>query len=168
MGTPLFDIRRTTEDDWQDIRTLRLEMLADMPIAFGETREDALGHDETEWRMRGARGTAEHGIALAAIDASGRWIGGMGAYTVPPGDPMLVGVYVTPEHRGSEAGVTDALLSAIEDWARTRSDVLTLHVHEDNERARAYYEKRGYALTGDAIPYELDPGKLNLQMVKPL
>ena len=168
MGTSAFDIRRTTEDDWQNVRALRLAMLADTPIAFAETLDDALGHDEPEWRMRGRRGTAEHGIALAAVDASGRWIGGMGAFSTDQTGPLLVGVYVTPEHRGREAGVTDALLAVIEDWARGEGDVLTLHVHEDNLHARAAYERRGFTLTGDAHPYNLDATRNELVMAKPL
>ena len=65
-------IRRTTADDWREVRALRLEMIRDTPKAYVETLETAQSHDEAEWRMRGARGSAEHGIAIAAIDASGR------------------------------------------------------------------------------------------------
>jgi len=64
--------------------------------------------------------------------------------------------------------VTDALLSQIEDWARAEAGRLTLHVHEHNDRARAAYENRGFAATGVAVPYDLDPTTRELEMVKQL
>lgn len=101
MTSTTFSIRRTTSDDWSAIRDLRLEMIRDTPTAYAESLEDAMGHDEAEWRMRGERGTAEQGIALAAITESGRWVGTMGAF-VPDAEtgPLLVGVYVAPDFRG--------------------------------------------------------------------
>ena len=168
MGISHFEVRATTEDDWQHVRALRLEMIADTPHAYAETLADALSHDEAEWRMRGRRGTDGRGAALAAIDESGRWIGAMGGYSTVATGPMLVGVYVTPEFRGRQVGVTDALLAGIEDWARTESDRLTLHVHEDNARARAAYEHRGFVVTGAVIPYVLDTTQNELEMIKQL
>ena len=181
-----FSIRPTVEDDWEQVRALRLEMLADTPIAYAETREHALDQPESEWRMRGARGLTDRGTSLVAIDESGRWIGAMAGYLPdaeeerpdaaagtanggrPATGPLLVGVYVAPDVRGREAGVTDALLAGIEDWARSHGDTLALHVHEDNARAIAAYESRGFERTDVAIPYNLDPGKLELEMVKQL
>ncbi len=169
MTTNGFSIRRTVGADWSEIRDLRLEMIRDTPTAYAETLADALGHDEAEWRMRGERGTAEHGIAIAGISDAGRWIGTMGAF-VPNSEtgPLLVGVYVAPAFRGRQVGLTDRLLEAIEDWARTEGTQLTLHVHEENARARAYYERRGFAPTGHTIAYNLDPTKNELEMVKQL
>ena len=169
MVTEGFRIRTTHVDDWREVRALRLEMLRDTPIAFGETLQDAEGHTENEWRMRAARGTAEHGIALVAIDPAGRWVGTMGGYVPDPTTgALLVGVYVTPDHRGRESGVFDALLLAIQDWARGEGDRLTLHVHEDNSRARAAYLRHGFAETGHRVQYVLDASAMEIEMVKPL
>jgi GNAT superfamily N-acetyltransferase len=135
-------IRRTTADDWQQVRDLRLEMLEDTPLAYGETLATGLTHGEQEWRTRGARGQAPHSVLLAAIDdETGEWVGTMGGYLDAPGAPMLVGVYVRPSHRGREAGVADALLDTVVEWARSEGSALTLHVHEDNPRAVAYYRR---------------------------
>ncbi|MEL4319462.1 GNAT family N-acetyltransferase [Leifsonia sp. YIM 134122] len=174
--TLAFSIRPTVADDWEQVRALRLEMLADTPIAYAETRGHALEEPESEWRMRGARGLTDHGTSLVAIDESGRWIGAMAGYLPDAADgadgheagPLLVGVYVAPDVRGRDAGVTDALLAGIEAWARTHGDTLTLHVHEDNARAIAAYERRGFERTDAEIPYNLDPAKLELEMVKRL
>lgn len=164
-----FSIRRTDAEDWREVRALRLEMLRDTPLAFGETELHALTLDEAEWRMRAARGRTSPGIVIVAIDAAGRWLGTMGGY-LPDANTggLLVGVYVTPDRRGREAGVFDALLAAMEDWARTQGDTLTLHVHEANSRARAAYLRRGFIETGHRHPYVLDPTASEIEMVKPL
>ncbi|MCW4459210.1 GNAT family N-acetyltransferase [Microbacterium sp. MPKO10] len=169
MSAREYSIRRTVESDWRNVRELRLEMLRDTPIGYAESYDTAAARGEAEWRMRAARGTAEHGIVLAAIDTAGRWVGTMGGY-VPEHEvhPTLVGVYVAPAHRGRRRGVTDALLEAIEDWARAESTRLTLHVHEDNARARAAYERRGFVQTGHTVPYSLDPRRRELEMIKRL
>jgi GNAT superfamily N-acetyltransferase len=144
-------------------------MIRDTPTAFAESLEEALSHNKTQWRMRGLRGASAHGIAIAAIAESGRWVGTMAGF-VPDQDtgPRLVGVNVAPDFRGSKSGLTDALLAAVEDWARTEGHQLTLHVHEENSRARKAYERRGFVATGHTVPYNLDSSKNELEMVKKL
>ncbi len=173
MAAVGFIVRPTTEADWRQVRDLRLEMLQDSPIAYGETLATAAGHNDAEWRMRGARGQGASGTVLAAIAGNDRWIGTMGVFlpgevTDPlmAGVPVLVGVYVAPDHRGTEAGVMDALLAGIEGWAASRSDRLALHVHEDNLRAIRAYQKRGFRFTGRHSPYALDASQRELEMVK--
>lgn len=163
-------IRPTTEEDWIDVRALRLEMLADTPIAFGDTLEFARSADEQYWRQRGLRGTSGAGVNLAAIDAADgdRWVGTMGGYLDRGVGPMLVGVYVSPQYRGVARGVTDALLAGIESWALELSGTLTLHVHSQNTRAIAAYERRGYVATGRMFPYILNPHQRELEMRKTL
>jgi GNAT superfamily N-acetyltransferase len=155
-----------TETDWQRVRDLRLEMLRDTPIAFMETVEAAEANSEDVWRMRANRGSTADSLQLVAVDASGRWVGTMSGIVdhLQVGGPLLVGVFVSPSFRGRDAGVTDALLDAVEDWARGQGNTLTLHVHEDNDRAIAFYRRRGYDLTGRTVPYNLDPTKNELEM----
>jgi len=142
-------------------------MIRDTPTAYAESLEDALGLDETAWKTRGARGAAEHGIAIVAVSATGQWVGTMGGYVPDPQTgPLLVGVYVAPQWRGRHVGLTDALLATIEAWARTEGQKLTLHVHEDNARAKKYYERQGFAATGHSMAYNLDATKSELEMVK--
>lgn len=166
MPRPGLVIRSTCEDDWAAVRALRLEMLRDTPIAFGDTLERALEYGEAEWRTRARRGESSEQASIVAIEGD-RWVGTMGCY-VPDAatGPLLVGVYVSPDRRGEEAGVTRALLDEIERWASERSDTLRLEVHEDNPRARRFYEKLGFSYTGHRRPYELEPGGLELEMQK--
>jgi len=161
-------IRTTDEEDWRAVRTLRLEMLRDYPLAYGETLEHALMVDEAGWRLRAARGTTPGQTSIVAIDGE-RWVGQMGGY-IPDvtSGPLLVGVYVAPDYRGDAAGVSRRLLDAVEEWARLHGDTLRLEVHEDNPRARRFYEKLGFTMTGRSRGYELPPGGLELEMIKPL
>ena len=161
-------IRTTSEADWQAVRAWRLEMLRDDPLAYAETLEHALYVDEPVWRMRAARGTTPGQTSIVALDGE-RWVGHMGGY-IPDAStgPLLVGVYVAPDYRGDGAGVSRLLLDAVEDWARGFGDTLRLEVHEDNPRAIRFYEKLGFTRTGRSREYELEPGGLELEMIKPL
>lgn len=162
-------IRTTTETDWREIRKLRLEMINDTPIACSETEADALAVDETEWRRRGAQGSREGSITVAAIAENGNWVGTMAAYIADPSvGPLLVGVYVTPDFRGTELGLTDSLLSAIEAWASNNGGRLTLHVHEANGQAQKAYSKRGFEFTGHSAEYSLDASSREVEMTKEL
>lgn len=162
-------IRSVTEEDWREYRALRLQMLEDTPLAFGETLEHALRFAEPEWRMRARRGQEPRSALLVAIDdQTMTWAGTMGGYLPPNGTPLLVGVFVAPGFRGASAGVADRLLGGIETWAREYGSELTLHVHEQNPRAIRFYERHGFADTGRRLTYELAPGGLEWEMVKPL
>jgi GNAT superfamily N-acetyltransferase len=163
-----FTIRRSVQDDWQQFRAIRLEMLADTPMGFGERLEAAEKYGEPEWRHRTAR-IGNENARFAAIDESGDWIGTMGGYLDKEvGGPMLYGVYVTPRYRGDAFGVTDALLSTVEEWAVDYAPTLWLDVHADNLRAQAAYAKRGFVMTGKTLPYDLNPGELEFEMIKRL
>lgn len=162
-------IRTTTEDDWEAVRNLRLEMIRDTPHGFAERLEDAQRQDEQEWRLRGKRGDTENSTSIVAIDEAGTWVGGMGGWIPNPAvGPLLVGVYIAPSHRGRSAGVTDRMLDVIEAWAGTHASTLRLTVHEHNRRAQAFYQRRGYELTGTATPYVLDPDQRELEMIRTL
>ena len=93
----------------------------------------------------------------------GGFLGGFGST-----GPLLVGVYVAPDGRGRASGVADVLLDAIEDWATGRGSTLSLHVHEDNARAIAFYERRGFTFTGRSAPYDLAPSRLEREMRRDL
>lgn len=178
--SPAFTLHRPTEDDWAAIRDLRVRMVTDTPIAFLETREQALAHPEEHWRERARRNASGPGTNVVAVDPDGRWVGSMvGIVTTGAPDYIadrrpgadragLVGVFVDPEWRG-EVGVTDALLDEIYAWARRSGfEALYLHVSDGNKRAIRAYEKRGFTRTGfvDAIAGRDDD--LQIEMVRPL
>lgn len=163
-GMTDFAVRPFGADDWKEYREIRLRMLADTPIAFGETLDHAQSLPDEVWRDRAAR-VERHGDAgFAAIDADGRWLGVMRGYIDEALGPMLVGVFVDPDARGAARGVADALLDLVIHWARELDDRLTLHVHADNPRAIAFYTRRGFVDTGHRAEYPLPPYGLEWEM----
>jgi ribosomal protein S18 acetylase RimI-like enzyme len=99
------------------------------------------------------------------VDEDGQWVGTMSAYLSGPRVATVAAVWVAPEHRGPEAGVTDQLMDALVEWARKQATELRLTVHEDNARATAYFERAGFQPTGETQPYELEPGG-NLRVMR--
>jgi ribosomal protein S18 acetylase RimI-like enzyme len=81
-------------------------------------------------------------------------------------DGWVVAVYVAPDFRGQAARVADGLLDAVLDWGRNEARVarLVLEVREDNEAARRFYIRRGFAETGNVQPYPLDPAFMEIEM----
>lgn len=165
-------IHRLRAEDWREYRALRLEMIEDTPLAYLETLEHARAQPESDWRARTARAEQPGSTAYVAVEpVTGRWLGAMNAFVAADRTRvMLVSVYITPDARGRAAGVADMLLDAIIAWARDRpgARALRLEVHEDNPRARAFYARRGFALTGRSVPYALDRTQRDLEMELPL
>jgi GNAT superfamily N-acetyltransferase len=65
-------------------------------------------------------------------------------------------IVVAPEARGR--GVSEALLSAADDWAAARGyALLTLNVFVGNTRARAVYERTGFGV--ETVRYVKDLGR---------
>ena len=168
MTTPV-RVRAVVPEDWPLLRALRLEMLADTPLAYLETLATAEALPDTEWQARARRNSAPGSASFVAEDENDAWVGTM---TVFRRDTVafLVSVYVTPSRRGRAAGVTDALLDRVIEWARAQDGVteLRLEVHEHNPRATAYYRRRGFEMTGRSTPYALDRSQRDLEMALPL
>ncbi|MEO8263055.1 MAG: GNAT family N-acetyltransferase, partial [Pseudolysinimonas sp.] len=156
------------------------QMVIDTPIAFLETPEQVRALDETEWRSRIARSRSDGNTRVVAVAPDGTWVGSMSAF-LSDGDPPyvidprpgarranLVGVFIDPDWRG-DAGVADALLSEIAEWARGEHlSELYLHVGEANVRARRYYQKRGFQETGVVAAIPEQPGVGEIEMVRAL
>lgn len=164
-------VRRVVEDDWQLLRDVRLEMLADTPLAYLETVLDAEQRSEGEWRFRAQRGSSGNtDLALAAEDPArpGRWLAYLACFVDGPGQGHVVSVYVAASQRGT--GLAARMLDAVLTWARDDAglDRLHLYVHQDNERAHAFYRRYGFTDTGATMPYDLDPSQSEIEMVLPL
>lgn len=165
-------MRRVIEDDWAQLRDLRLEMLADAPKAYLETLPTALSVGEAEWRSRARRGSAGNENAAFAAEAGiGRWVGMLAVFVDAPGLVHLVSVYVAPAHRGRHRGVAELLFDTALCWGgRDAAGAQRAHlwVHEHNLRARRFYERIGFELTGATKAYPLDLSENELEMSRPL
>jgi ribosomal protein S18 acetylase RimI-like enzyme len=159
-----YGVRRVGASEWRELRAIRLEALLDAPLAFGTTYAEAAALDDEWWQVRAEEGaTSPTWATFVAITEGGQWVGmaGSGPLDVVPGTAHIHGVYVAPAHRGRQAGLAARLMEAGIEWARDNTDAswLTLGVHEDNARARAFYRRFGFKDTGKVVPFVLDPSK---------
>jgi len=90
----------------------------------------ALSSDEVPGFVAGARALSAH---VPAVEGTGLYLARLG---------------VGPSARGT--GVADELLAA---FAASGTGDIVLHVHRDNAPALAFYRRRGFAVTDDALPY---------------
>jgi RimJ/RimL family protein N-acetyltransferase len=164
-----YHVRRAAAEDWQDLRTLRLEALQDTPIGFGELYADSVGEPDEFWQERTRRSaTSSENAMFVATGESGDWVGMAGGFASVdrPGSVVVYAVYVSPAHRGRPAGVAGLLIDAVIDWGRGNPDIETLRldVHEDNERARTFYRRHGFTETGAVQAYAIDPSRNLIEM----
>ena len=163
-------VRRVRQEDWRDLRALRLEALEDTPLGFLETLADARAKPDADWQARAARG-AQDGDAFRESFQVMAWDGAQPVANclcfLRDGAAWLGAVYVTPAYRG--LGLLDTLSERCAEWARERGmSVLRLEVHEDNAPAQAAYERLGFRDTGERAPYPLPPGGQELVLERPL
>ena len=157
------EIRRAHDDDYAVLRSIRLEALLDEPDAFGTTYAEGLATREEQWRQMAD--SWNYYLALDGSRAVGMASGGR--YVPMPDARWLYGMYVTPGHRGT--GVAHELVMVVAQWAR-REGVATLglHVTASVTRARAFYEKLGFAVVGAGEPMRRDPSLQLLTMLTDL
>ncbi|GAA2135783.1 N-acetyltransferase [Glycomyces algeriensis] len=138
----VIEIRELGADDWQIWRRLRLAALEEAPYAFMSRLADWQGPSDTEerWRARLA-GTNTHD--LVAEDGDSPVGMASGIETEDPGTVDLISMWVAPEARGR--GVGDALITAVEQWARrSGAGTLRLSVAAENAAAAAMYRRNGF------------------------
>jgi ribosomal protein S18 acetylase RimI-like enzyme len=153
-------VRRVVPDEWQSFREIRLAALADAPLAFVTTLEQASQYDEQHWRSQASGGAT----MLAWRDD--RPVG-LGAAYVPDGAAHLVMMWVEPGSRGT--GVVEALIDSVVAWARERElPEVRLWVVEGNERAERAYARYGFVRTGGTQPVPGRPEHLEHEMAYPL
>jgi RimJ/RimL family protein N-acetyltransferase len=162
---PAFTVHRVTPQDAARMRALRIEMLADSPLAFLETVAQAAARSHEDYRRRIAQASSGRTLAQFVADPGGRLIGHAGG-TVLPDDPsvtVVFAVYVTPAHRGGP--VLPELIEAVAGWSRAMGRPgLMLEVVVGNDRAVRAYERLGFHDTGVRVPHPTVPALTELQM----
>ena len=162
-----WSVRRVVAGDAARMRALRLEMLADSPLAFLETLAQAAARPHEAYRRRIAQAAAGGQLAqfIAEPHDGGRLIGHAGGTVLPetPGETVIFAVYVTPAHRGGK--VVAELIEAVAAWSRAAGrNRLMLEVVVGNLRAVRAYEKLGFEDTGDRVPHPVVPALTELRM----
>ncbi|GIF48921.1 acetyltransferase (GNAT) family protein [Asanoa ferruginea] len=159
------EVRRVRPGDAAITRALRLEMLADSPLAFLETLAQAAARPHAEYAARIAEHSTGDRVAQFIAVADGRVIAHAGGTAIAdePGVTVIFAVYVTPTWRGK--GLTSALTAAVSEWSRTagRPDLM-LEVVVGNDRAVRAYERVGFVDTGVRLPHPTTAAMTELQM----
>jgi predicted GNAT family acetyltransferase len=165
VGHLLPAVRRVRPGDVARTRALRLEMLADSPLAFLETLADAAARPHAEFAARIARTSAGPDAAQFVADPGGAFVGHAGG-TAAADDPSLTVIfaaYITPSWRGS--GLLAELIEGVAAWSRAAGRrQLLLEVVVGNDRARRAYERLGFVDTGVRVPHPTIPALTELQM----
>ncbi|MFF5215240.1 GNAT family N-acetyltransferase [Micromonospora sp. NPDC000442] len=158
-------IRRVEPADAARMRALRLEMLADAPLAFLETIAEAAARPHAEYAARVARVSAGPDTAQFVADPGGRLVGHAGgmAHPAEPGVTVLYAVYITPSWRGT--GLLADLVGGVAGWSRAcgRKELM-LEVVVGNDRAYRAYRRLGFVDTGVRVPHPNIPTLRELQM----
>jgi GNAT superfamily N-acetyltransferase len=137
------DIVRLTPNDAPRFLALRQAMFDSEAMSFRGAAADDAAMGETAWRERLAR---DH--VYAAVQ-DGEWLA-IGALSRLAGAKLdhkglVWGMYAVPAARGT--GAASRILATLEDAARELGlRQLQLTLMADNARARAVYERHGYAL----------------------
>lgn len=167
-GRRVAEVRRVRPRDAARMRALRLEMLADAPLAFLETLADAAARPHAEYAARVAYTSTGTDTAQFVADPGGRFVGHAGGTTVraEPGLTVIYAVYVTPTWRGS--GLLAELVEAVAQWSRACGrPELMLEVVVGNDRAYRAYQRLGFVDTGVRVPHPTIPALTELQMRRP-
>lgn len=147
-------------DEWQRLRSIRLEALTDSGHAFGGTYEAESAEDESTWRLK----FEKNDFLIASVngkDAAMLYIeilkGDFGATC------WIGGCWSNPKFRGK--GLMRALFTYIDrqdkDWK-----IQGLGVFTDNFSAIAAYEKLGFVKMGDDTASTRQPGKFFQRMIR--
>jgi RimJ/RimL family protein N-acetyltransferase len=163
-------VHRVTPADAARMRALRLEMLADSPLAFLETLAQAAARPHEDYRRRIIQSSTGRQVAQFVADPGPgkKLIGHAGGTVLPeePGVTVVFAVYITPDRRGGP--VLGDLIEAVAAWSRAAGrDELMLEVVVGNDRAVHAYRKLGFAETGVRVPHPVLPGLTELQMRRP-
>ncbi len=140
------------------LKAIRLEALADSPTAFITTFDEANGYPDAVWLERSSEppdGGQATFLAVRRDRCRGMAIG-LDRSSAGRAVVAIVSVYVAPGVRRS--GVGNALMDAVEAWARVRGAAATsLWVVDGNDGARGFYEARGYRETLDRQKISVPP-----------
>jgi ribosomal protein S18 acetylase RimI-like enzyme len=147
-------------------RDTRLRALQDTPTAFGSTyaRESQL--TDADWQRRIALWNSERSISYLAWDDDKPC--GIVAGMIHPDDSIkadLLSMWVAPTHR--RRGVGRMLVDGVLAWARSRHvQSMRLCVTCNNVSAIQFYERLGFAQTGNTEPYPNDPALVEFEMIR--
>jgi ribA/ribD-fused uncharacterized protein len=147
------DIRYTKEEDWHELKRVRLAALLDAPQAFGVSHASALAYTDEAWRDRAAgRGQARFILAFDGEEA----VGIVGHVPIDQQELELIAMWVAPSQRGTP--LATQLVDAVKSHAAAQAyRRILLDVAPANQRAAAFYQKLGFTFLPEWEPLESHP-----------
>ncbi|HEX2704249.1 MAG TPA: GNAT family N-acetyltransferase [Candidatus Lustribacter sp.] len=149
------DVRRLSEDDWQDYRAVRLDALRESPDAFVATHAEESALDEAHWRDRLRRSVRlvasveAKDIGVVSVGRAGHTGDGFSDADGAVGE--LFGLWVHPSLRGQ--GVAMQLVNEGAAQARDAGSThLCYWVGTDNGPAVAFASGIGFRPTDHRRP----------------
>ncbi len=135
-------LRRLSGEDWEVLRSVCLDALADAPYAIMATLDEESAQVEATWRQRvvdQAWFVAFDGVRPIGVASGGH------LREPDPEVRTLRSMWVEPALRGE--GIADRLVSAVADWARgDGARELTLWALDGASRAQAFYARAGFSV----------------------
>ena len=146
-------VGRLGSEDWETLRSVRLEALRESPESFGRSHAEEADLDESYWRGLFSPSTAWFQAEIGG-DSVGLAVGiAARPDDVDPEAAHLGSMWVAPSVRGS--GVADFLVNAVVAWTKeTGHPRLVLWVFDDTPRAAAFYRRAGFTETGQMRTFE--------------
>ena len=138
-------IKQLTEDDWQQLRHIRLESLQDSPTNFGSSYDEEIQKSDEEWRSWPNRCDA-FGVFLEDIlIGSCRFSQEFGAKLSHKGN--IYGMYIKPKYRGN--GIAKMLIKAVIAHGK-KQNCTQIHLTcvATNTAAINVYAKYGFKIYG--------------------
>lgn len=155
-------IRAAEPSDWEAVRDIRLRSLREEPDAYASDYQTEARFGPAAWKQRLATASS-----YLAFDDDHALVGIATGLDTGDGDTYVVGMYVTPEARGS--GGAHGLLDAIADLAtRRHGKRLVLEAAESNIRATRAYRSYGFVETGRRRTLDRDPSITEIEFAYPL
>lgn len=160
-------VRRLTEEEWDEFRSVRLAALQESPEAFVASYEQESGYDEDFWRLRMRRSQR----ILAEVDGEAVGVVSVGMADDDEGKMAdLFGLWVSPALRGK--GVASKLVKAgAKHAARSGRTHLNYWVGTENGRAVAFASGFGFRPTDERREVRVESeedGPEEIRMVLPL
>ncbi len=153
-------VEQIEPDDWERLRSIRLQALSESGHAFGGSFEVESAEDETAWRAK----FEKNDFLIASVDGVD---GAMMYIEVLNGDfgatCWVGGCWSDPRFRGK--GLMRAMFNFMDqqdmDWR-----IQGLGVWTDNFSAIAAYEKLGFVKMGEDTESTRKPGKFYQRMIR--
>lgn len=158
--------RRLGPDEGPVLKEIRLRAIQDAPTGHSVSLDETRSLDDAHWESRAVAAQTDV-RRVWVVEREDGLVGIVGA-DVLDAAVIVDALWVAPERRGllHDGRVAEALLHAVSCWALEMNTRVSLWVHEDNARARRFYERCGFAPTGRSKPYRLDPSRTDFEMLE--